>query len=94
MNAGPVWWVGFGACCVCFVVSEVLVLHCIFARCWFLFLRRMQLLKLVRCEGRNFMVGCSSCVCVFCVNVVMVRMVCMTKVVWCCVEFLLAICCA
>ncbi len=37
-----------------------------FARCWFSFSRRMQLLKLVRCEGRNFMVGCSSGVCVLC----------------------------
>ena len=90
---------GLALALVAFVLWSVRFRFCIVfvARCWFLFSRRMQLLKLVRCEGRNFMVGCSSCVCVcvcVCVNVVMARMVSMTKAFWCCVEFLLVICCA
>ena len=87
--------------CVCVCVCVCVLLRCVnsgFA------------LYVLLAHGSCFHVACSCwslcgvragtlwwvvlLVCVFCVNAVMVRMVCMTKVVWCCVEFLLAICCA
>ena len=50
---------GLALALVAFVLWSVRFRFCIVfvARCWFLFSRRMQLLKLVRCEGRNFMMG-------------------------------------